>query len=148
MTSGEGQAPPLLTLLQARSRRLERDRALFHAPLQLGVQPLELPGLAVEVDEKPDLGAQQVRHDRYRQVVHRADLVTPQAVEIGHMDRRNEDDSSPLETRVLTDHGRQLEPVKVRHDNVDQDDGNLGAQKVLERLPRRGGTDKVLAQLL
>ena len=42
---------------------------------------------------------------------------------------------------------RQLEPVEIGHDDVDQHDGDLLPQQMLERLLRRGRGEKVLAEL-
>ena len=94
--------------------------------------------LAVELGEHPDLGAQHLRHDRHRHVVDRAHLVAAQAVDVGEVDRRDEDDRGLLEARMLADHRGQLEAVELRHADVDQHDGDVGLQQMLERLARRG----------
>ena len=58
------------------------------APFQLGIEPLQLPGLAVQLGKYPDFGAQHFRNDRHRHVVDRAHLIAAQPVQIGHLDRR------------------------------------------------------------
>ena len=80
----------LLALAQALGLRLELGGARGDALLELGVQRLELAGLAVELDEDPDLGAQHLGHDRHGDVVDRADLVAAQMVDLGdlHAPRR------------------------------------------------------------
>ena len=51
--------------------------ALGDAPLELAVEPLELRRLAIQLDEDADLGAQDLGHDRHRDVVDRARLRSP-----------------------------------------------------------------------
>ncbi len=58
--------PQLQLLIEARSSR----RSLGDALLEFGIEPLELPGLAVQVHEHLHLGTQQLRHHGYRHVVH------------------------------------------------------------------------------
>ena len=57
--------------------RFQLRGPLGDALLELAVQPLQLPRLAVELGEDPDLGAQQLRDDRDRDVVHRARTRSP-----------------------------------------------------------------------
>jgi hypothetical protein len=63
------------------------------------------------------------------------------------VDGGDEDDRRLLEARVLADHRRQLEPVELRHADVDQDDGDILLEQLLERFARRGGLDQILAKL-
>ena len=110
---------------------LELGGALGDPLLELGVELLELPGLAVELGEHPDLGAQHLGNDRHRDVIHRAHLVAAQPVEVGQLDGGDEDDRRLLEARMLADHRRQLEAVELRHADVDQHDGDVGLQQML-----------------
>ena len=48
---------------------------------------------------------------------------------------------------MLAHHRGQLEAVELGHADVDQDDGDVVLQQVLERLARGVGLDQVLAQL-
>ena len=101
--------------------------------LESAVQPFELPRLAVQLDEDPDLRAQNLGHDRHRHVVDGAILIALQSIELGERDARDEDDGRLAEPRVLAHHRGQLESVELGHDDVDQDDRELGLEQVLER---------------
>ena len=107
------------------------------AALELWIQLLELAGLAIELGEDPDLGAQHLRDDRHRHVVDRAHLVAAQTVDVGQLDGGDEDDRGLLEARMLADHRGQLEAVELRHADVDQNDGDLVLEQLLQRLARR-----------
>ena len=126
---------------------LELGSAGGDALLELGIERLELAGLAVELDEHLDLGAQHLRHHRHRDIVDRADLVAAQMVGVGDLHARHEDHGELLEARVLADHGGELEAVDLRHDHVDQDDGDVGLEQDAERLVWGARLDQVLAQL-
>jgi hypothetical protein len=132
---------------QPRIRGLELGGALRDATLQLLVELLEQPRLAIKLGEDPDLGAQHLGDDRHRNVVDRAHFIGAQAIDVGQMDGGNEDDRCLLKARVLADHGSQLEPVELRHADVHQDDGDILLEQLLERLPGRSGLDEILAQL-
>jgi hypothetical protein len=86
-------------------------------------------------------------NDRDRNVIDRPHLVGAQPVDIGQMDRRDEDDRRVLKPRVLADHRRQLEPVQLGHAHVHEDDGNILFQQLLERLPGRSRLDESLAEI-
>ena len=127
-------------------RGFELGRALAHAPLQLGIEPLELPGLAIKLGEDLDLGAQHLRHDRDRHVIDRAHLVAAQAIDIVHLHGGDEDDRGLLEARMLADHGRELKAVELRHADVDQHDRDVVLEQKFQRLARRARLDQVLAE--
>ena len=126
---------------------LQRRRALGHPLLELGVEALELPGLAVQVDEHLDLGAQQLRHHGHGHVVHRPQLIAAQLVGIGVHDRGDENDGGVLKARMLADHGGELEAVEIGHAHVDQDERDLVLEQTFERLARRGGLEQSLPDL-
>ena len=48
---------------------------------------------------------------------------------------------------MVADHRRKLESVGFRHVNVDEDDGDILLQKVLERFARAVCRDQVLPQI-
>ena len=69
-------------------RALECSSSLVRARTRsskLGVKPLELPGLAIEFGKDADLGAQHLRHDRYRHVIDRPHFVSAQTIQIGDL---------------------------------------------------------------
>ena len=142
----EAAAP--LALQEAGIGCRELTGALAHALFQFRIELLELARLAIKLGEYLHLRAQYLWHDRHRDIVHGAHLVAAQPVHVGQVDRGNEDDGGPLEPRMLTDHGRKLEAIQLRHAHVDQDDGNVVPQQMIERLARGCRHQKVLVQLL
>ena len=102
----------------------------------------------MELDERRDLRAQDLRHDRHRQVVHGAAFVAAQPVELSKRDTGDEDDGRPLETRVFADHLRQLEPVELRHADVHDHDRAVVPQQAIERLARRVRRNQVRVDAL
>src|SRR5262249_11416736 len=77
-------------LHQPRGRCLQFRRSLRDATLKLLVELFELPGLAIELGEDPDLGAQHLGNDRHRDVIDRPHLVGAQAIDVAQMDGGNE----------------------------------------------------------
>ena len=64
------RAQPLLSLAERLRRLGQRQRALLHAVFEFEVDPLEFPCLAVEIEEDAHLGAEDLRHDGHRDIVH------------------------------------------------------------------------------
>jgi hypothetical protein len=62
------------------------------------------------------------------------------------MHGRYEDNRGPLEARVLSDHGGQLETVELGHAYVHQHYGYFGLEKQLKRFLRRVGFYQVLPE--
>ena len=60
---------------------------------------------------------------------------------------RDEDDGRALEARVLVDQLRRLEPVHVRHADVEQHDRELLVHQLLERLAPGMRKHQVLAKI-
>ena len=144
----EREAARPLALHQARVGGFELGGAFRDAIFQTAIELLELLGLAVELGEDLDLGAQHLRNDRHRHVVHGAHLVAAHQIAVGELDRRNEDDRGLLEARMLADHRGELEAVELRHADVDQQDRHVVAQQLIERLARRRRLDQVLVEIL
>ena len=133
-------------LVLAAVRVLELSGAFGDALFQIAVQPLELVRLHVELDERVHLRAQNLRDDRHLQIIHRADFVALQPIEIGEMHAGHEDDRRAPEAGMVANHLRQLEAVEFRHADVHNDDGELGLEKLIERFPRRVRRDEVRVQ--
>jgi hypothetical protein len=72
----------MLALQQTPCIRLQFGRSLSHTLLQLSIQLLELPGLAIELNKDPDLGTQHLGYDRDRHIIYRAHFVAPHPVNI------------------------------------------------------------------
>ena len=49
---------------------------------------------------------------------------------------------------MLADHGGELEPVQLRHADVDQDDGDFVLEQKFQRLAPGSGDDQIFAKLL
>ena len=144
----EGELQALLLLAQLGRGGLQGSRPLRDPLLQLAVQPLELAALAIELGEDLDLGPENLRDHRHRNIVDGPDLIAPEEIEIGQKHGGNEDDRGLLEARVLADHARELEAVEVGHVDIHEHDGDIGAQKMVEGLAGGIGDQKILAQLL
>ncbi len=117
------------------------------ALLQLLVHRLELAGLPVEIGEDGDLRAEDLGDHRHRDVVDGAALVSHQAVAVGHVDGRAEDDRRAPVPRMVADHLGQLESVQVGHAHVGEHHPDLLAEQPLQGLARGLGLDQVLAQV-
>ena len=128
--------------------RLQFGRALGDPVLQFCVEPLELPALAIEIGEYPDLGPEQFRHDRHRQVIDRAHLIAAQMVNFRKMYRGDENDRDLLEPRVLSDQRCKLKAIELRHADIDEDDRNLILEKLLQRFFSRHRLDEIVTQRL
>ena len=116
-------------------------------PLEFRVQLLELARLAEQLGEYPHLGAQHFGNDRHRHVIDRAHLVAAQAIDVGQMNGRDENDRRLAEPRMLADHRGQLKAVEFRHADVDQNDGDVVLEQELQRLARGRGFDQIFAEL-
>ena len=92
---------------------------------------------AEEVDEDRDLRLEHVRHDRLEEVVDGAAGDAAHHVFVERVDRRQEDDRRISEPLVLPDHRRRFEAVDVRHANVEQDQREILAQQMAQRLASR-----------
>jgi hypothetical protein len=103
-------------------RRLPLQRG--HAVLQLGIQPGQLLGLAVEIGEHPHFGPQQLRHDGRRQVVHPAAGISLELIERGEVFRRDEENGGVLVAGVLADEIGQGKPIEFGHLHIEEDDGD------------------------
>jgi hypothetical protein len=123
--------------------RLQRAVALGFeqgaGQLELAVESLELGAALVELHQQRDLAAQDLRHQRHRDVIDGADLVALELVDLADLESGHEDDRRVLETRMLPDQARGFEAVHVRHHHVEQDHGEGLLQQPVERFLAAGG---------
>ena len=105
-----------------------RQLALVLAPLGLA-QRLRLPPhqlrLAEQVHEDAHLGAEDVRLVGLEEVVHRAHRVGAQLRHLPARQGGEEEDGRVAAALALADELRRLEAVHLRHDDVQQDDGEV-----------------------
>src|SRR5882757_9891826 len=148
LAGGDRQAAALLAFEQSSVGFLKLRGAGANAIFQLGIEPLQLPGLAIQLGENLDLGAQHLRNDRYRNVVDCAHLVTAQPVNVADLDGGNKYHSRLLEARMLADHASKFETVQFRHADIDQNNRNLVLEEIFESLAAGGGHHEILAELL
>jgi hypothetical protein len=85
--------------------------------------------LAIELDERRDLRAQDVRVVRLEDVVHRADLVSAEHLLALLVDRGQEDDRDLRGPLAALDELGRLEAVHARHLDVQQDRGVVAIQQ-------------------
>ena len=85
--------------------------------------------LAGQLDKHTHLGFENLRHDRKKHIIHRAEFVTFEAVQIGGVIAGNEYNRGFLETRPLPNESRRFEAVHVRHVHVQQNDSEVVAKK-------------------
>ena len=127
---------------------LELRCPLLNPAFEVGIQSLQFPRLPIELHEDPHLGAQDLGNDRDGDVIDSARRIAAQAVGLGHHHRRHEDDRRLFEPGVAADQFHKLETVLLRHADIDQDNRDVGAQEMLQRLPRRLGHEQVLFKVL
>src|SRR5690606_30839129 len=101
------------------------------------VQARELAALLEELHEHLYLAAQNFRHDRDVNVIRRTHLVAAQAIEVGEVHARHEDDRRVAEYGALTNAPRRLEAVHPRHADVEQDRRELAFLEPRERFLAR-----------
>src|SRR5581483_3814800 len=104
-------AQSLLPVPQLRRDCLQLCGPLRHALFELPVQTLELARLAEQVDEDAHLRPQDLGNDRDGHIVHGPAGVALEAIELGEMDARDENDRRLLEPWMLAHHPGELEAV-------------------------------------
>ncbi len=93
------------------------------------------------------LGPQQLWNDGHRDVIHRAALISLDAIQIRQMYCRDEDDGRLLEARMLVHHIRQLEAIDLRHADVHQHHSDIMTEQHVQSLAGRPGLDQVLTKI-
>jgi hypothetical protein len=113
---------------------------------QLALPP-ELLVLAMELDEDGHLRAEHLGLERLEHVVDRARRVAAEHVPLVLRDRGQEDDRNVLRQLPLLDQRSGLEPVEARHQDVEQDAGELLVQQQrAQRLLSGASVNEVLPE--
>jgi hypothetical protein len=102
----------------------------------------------VQLDEHGDLRTQHVGVERLEDVVDGAGRVAAEDLFLLLRDRGDEDDRYVACSFALLDQSRSLEPVENRHLDVEQDDGDLVAQQLAQRVLTRVRGEKRLLERL
>lgn len=147
-SSGSDPDPSSVTSCSTRATRSSSD---FNSRARPGPSPsspsvrrsssacrLQPRGAPVQLDEHRDLGAQQPRVERLGQVVDRARRVAAVGVLPGLARRGEEDDRDVPGARSALDVLRGLEAVHLGHHDVEQDQREVVAQQLAQRVPARG----------
>ncbi len=108
---------------------------------------LDLLGHLVQLDEHPDLGPEDLRYDGGQDVVDRSQRVSLRRVHLV-AESRDENDRRVRRLAAAPDHGGRLQPVHVRHVDVEENDREFRVEQVPQRLSPRPGLHQVLAQSL
>ena len=102
--------------------------------------------LARQFDEHRYLRLEHFSNHRQEHVIHRAESIAFEAVNVGGVIGGDKNDGRLFEPRPLPNQFRGFEAVHTGHVNVQQDDGEILLQKTFERLAPVSCFDNVLAQ--
>src|SRR6266496_2902443 len=127
---------PAIARLRRISQRRSQQRRLL----------AELPVLHVQIYEHRNLGAQHPWVERLGDVVDGASRVTAERIVGLAVQRGEEDDRHVPRPGTSLDVGGSLESVHSRHQDVEQDDGELIAEQRLERGVPRARRDQFLVE--
>ena len=112
---------------------------LFRVTACLGVHPRQL-------DEHPDLGAEDVWQERAEEIVDGAERVAAGSVQLVGVGGEK-DDRHVASPRALADHRGGLEAVHLRHVDVEQDHRDVVVEEKAQRLPTGIDGDDILSEL-
>ena len=96
--------------------------------------PANLLRPLVEFDEHCDFAAQNLRHNRSKDVVHSAELIPARDVVLRLIHRRDENNRRVLRGGTLPNQRSRLEPVHSGHRNIEQDDSEFCLQQLPQGL--------------
>src|SRR5487761_955836 len=108
----------------------ERGRSLLDQLLQLGSIPAQLLLRTVQLDKDGDLRPQDRWHDRRKDEIDSAELISAPGVGLGLIECGHEDDRGQLRPRALAYELGGLESIHDRHANVEKDHRELLAQQL------------------
>ena len=102
----------------------------------------------MQFHEDADLRPEDLRHERLRHVIDRAQVVAAAHVLFAAAQRGEENDRREARPLALPDERGGLEAVHLRHHDVEKDHGEVVIEQVAQRLPARLGLDHLLPQRL
>src|SRR5688500_15413599 len=144
-----------------RIRRLELNRSRLDSTFEIGVRrikvdvglleqlrlPLDLLVLVKELCKESDLGLQDLRRDGLCKIIDGAERIAPEDILLVDAGGGNKNDRRVLCPFAFADKLGQLETVKARHLDVEQDKSEVVGQEKSQRLAGRGRADKVLVKV-
>ena len=129
---------------QRRIRARELGRSRVHTVFELVVRALQRRRLTLErvallkqLDEDAHLRLEHVRRERLEQVVDRADRIPAEDVTFAAIVGGEENDRHVPRPLPLAQERRRLVPVHVGHGDVEQDHGEVRAQRFAQRRAAR-----------
>jgi hypothetical protein len=147
-SSGQCKAAALLAFEQPRVGIFKLAGSRANPVFKFSIESFELSRLAIEIDEYADFRAQYLRNDRNRYVIDRSHFIAAQPVQIGNLNRGDENHRRLLEARMFADHCRKLEAVEFGHADVHQNHGNFVLEDIFQGFPPRGRHHEIFAELL
>src|SRR3984885_518469 len=147
-SSGQCKAAALLAFEQPRVGIFKLAGPRANPVFKFSVESFELSRLAIKIDEYADFRAQYLRNDRNRYVIDRSHFIAAQPVQIGNLNRGDENHRRLLEARMFADHCRKLEAVEFGHADVHQNHGNFVLEDIFQGFPPRGRHHEIFAELL
>jgi hypothetical protein len=121
-------------------------RELVVGDFEMAVEALQLAALPEQLAQHRDFRTQDLRYHRHEHVVHCAEVVAADAVQIGDVHGGHEDDRRLFVARMLMDEAGRLEAVHARHVDVEQDDGEFHFHQARQRLRAGRGAHHVFAE--
>src|SRR5487761_1004712 len=127
--------------------RSERGGPLLDQVLELVSIAAQLLLRPIQLHKNSDLGPKDRRHNWRKDEIHSAKLIPTPRVGLALVERCHEDDRRQLGLRPLPDELGGLEPVHVRHSDIQENDGELLAQELAQSVGARRGLDHFLAEM-
>src|SRR5487761_1135995 len=112
--------------------RSERGGPLLDQVLELVSIAAQLLLRPIQLHKNSDLGPKDRRHNWRKDEIHSAKLIPTPRVGLALVERCHEDDRRQLGLRPLPDELGGLEPVHVRHADIQENDGELRAQEPVQ----------------
>src|SRR6266446_1387438 len=124
----------------------QRSRPLLNQLFELSAIPPQLLLGLVELHEHGYLGPHDGGDHWGEDEVDRSEIVAPTHVDLGVVERGDEDDRGHLRSRSLTNQSGGLEAVHPRHPHVEQDDREVLLQELAQGVWAGSGFDDVLTE--
>jgi hypothetical protein len=119
----------------------QRLRPFDHLFLHLQGLLGDEAALQVQIHEDGDLGPEDLRPDRGKDVIHGAQGVPVGQIHVRRAEGADEEDGDLFRSRKIPDPARRREPVHSGHQHVEEYDGEFPFGKPTQALLSRGGPE-------